>query len=64
VPVAVKTGVEFRNPAKTYGIGVVLAYRSTDANWNTAPPDDTLIAPVVAGPPACAQNTIAGAGCP
>ena len=63
VSVTVKTVLEFRKPLIVYGIGVVLAYRSIDANLNGDPSAATRISPVtvVAG---SAKNRMNGAGCP
>jgi hypothetical protein len=46
VSVRVKTVLEFRSPLIVYGIGVVLEYRSTDANLNVDPRAVTRISPV------------------
>src|SRR5213082_2400999 len=37
-------------PVNTYGIGVVLEYRSTDWNWNVAPPAVMRTSPSVETP--------------
>jgi hypothetical protein len=37
VPDFLKTGDSFKNPVKTYGIAVMLQYRSTETNSNPFP---------------------------
>ena len=51
----------FLRPLKTYGIGVVLEYRSTELKWNVDPPAVILSAVVVS--PARLKNCMEGPGC-
>jgi hypothetical protein len=46
-----------------YGIGVVLEYRSTDANLNVDPPAATRTSPVTVVADS-AKHSTNGAGCP
>jgi hypothetical protein len=62
-PLTVKTVLEFLSPLIVYGIGVVLEYRSTDANLNVDPPAASLSSPVTVVADS-AKNSTNGAGCP
>ena len=63
VPDTVNTVPPFLRPLKTYGIGVVLEYRSTELKWNVDPPAVILISAVVVSP-ARLKNCMEGPGFP
>jgi hypothetical protein len=63
VPDAENTLVEPISPVKTYGMGVMLEYRSMETKLKAAPPAVTLTCPLAAAP-AGAKNKMDGAGFP